>query len=353
MKANNKAKQEEAGCELPPILKAKDRGKVRGKVKDPPADAPPVEAGPIAEEHATAKAQKAIKARAKATAKVKPSKSSTKVKHKPTQEDKDNANIAVAQANADYCPVMRDAHSYGHDSLASRVVNNLKDYGKLIKADPDCYVLFTIQRGGVTLPPLRKVYHKVAAIISVDTIPGKTEYSPEAKASIREYYNKVKKAHVAFLASVKSEDTAKISLKGTQKIKDGVKSFNFKITEVTKVSQSKLEAAKATSLFGAIQETTDKLTFNVAKSHVFNAIAMTNKPDRARFAIWRNGWQNGDKLPEYCAGHRVASLMDKEETTVAVAFSKFLGFAQDWLKQKAKASKQSGSTNLKDVLGVK
>jgi hypothetical protein len=354
-----KETQEVGGVELPAILKAPNRGRKRGAVKNPPDDAPPVEAGPIAEEQAIARQQAAITTRAQAQAakNAKKPKQSSKGKHKPapTVEEINASNLAVASANADYCPVMRDAHAYGHDGLASRVVTNLKEYVKLIKADDQSYILFTIQRGGVTLPPLRKVYHKVASIIGVDTLPGKTDYSQDAKASIREYFNKVKKAHTAFLNNVKAEDSAKIALRGTAKVKDGVKSYSFKVTEVTKLSSAKLEAAGASGLLASVQETTEKLAFNVAKSHVFNPVAMVSRPDRARFAVWRGAWQDGDKLPAYCDGHHARSMMDKEAVTVAVAFAKFTDWASAFIKaqEKAKKAKQSGQTNLKDVLGVK
>ena len=329
-----------------PILNAKNTGKRRGAVKNPPSDAPPMEAKGEAKEKSDAKAKEA-KASKKAEQSPK-AKGQTKVrvvKAAVTEADIDKANAETANAIVNYDPAMRDAHAYGHDTLASKVVLSLKEYVALIGAHPDSYALLIIQRGGVAIPPLRKVWDKTASILGLSTIPGRREYSEADCKAIRTFYNALKSANAKFLASVKANDTAKSTLRGSRSEKDnGEVTYKFRVTETTAVSASKLALAGGSGVFAGLHDTTNRLVLNVAKSHVFNPVAMVAKPDPARFAIWRKAWTLGDKLPVYCDGHHAAKMMADTVTSLE-AFNKFSEWAKAYnaKMEKAKKAKQSAT----------
>lgn len=350
MKTKKQSKSDNTGGveikSLPPILKAPERGLKRGKVKNPPQDAALVEAGGVEAKVSKRKAKDA-KASKKTEQSPKPKGKAIVKVTKPavTEADIVKAEVETANAIVNYDPMARDAHAYGHDSLASKVVASLKEYAKLIGAHPDAYALLIIQRGGVSIPPLRKVWDKTASILGLSNIPGRREYTEADSKAIRTFYNDLKSANAKFLASVKANDTAKTVMRGNRSEKEnGDVSYKFRITETTAVSASKLALAGGSGVFAGLHDTTAALVLNVAKSHVFNPVAMVSRPDAARFAIWRKSWVIGGKLPVYCDGHHAARLMS-ETVSVHEAFEKFVAWAQAYVSktEKAKKAKQPAS----------
>lgn len=174
------------------------KAKARGPKGKAPAPAPSVTESvkPSAQPDVVATAEKLAKAREKAT-----------------------------HAASHYDPTLETAREVGVGSgTVAKAVQSLAQYAAMIGAPQGSHALLIILKGGVTLPPLRKVWDKVASILELES-SSSGDYSESDKRKIREFFNATKAANEKFLHSCKVSDSSRIAWRGV-KLASGEQKFS-------------------------------------------------------------------------------------------------------------------------------
>lgn len=192
-----------------------------------------------------------------------------------TADKLEKAKASQAAHAKAYDPTLASAHdlSVGQKTV-ERAVQSLRQYAAMIGAPLDSHPLFIIVKGGVTLPPLRKVWDKCAAILDITPL-STGEYGESDSRKIREFFNAAKAAHEKFLRSARVKDSARSGWRGV-KLVSGSEQFSasesYRLKADGEAARVLSEARVATSTL--VLATAKKLMSDAEKLATSNQVAL-------------------------------------------------------------------------------